>query len=79
MIDARGFSCPEPVIMIKNAMATKEDNYEMMVDNRVSLENVTRFAKHSGYEVEYMQSGMEYSLSIYRSPSPIPDGDISKK
>ena len=64
MIDARGLSCPEPVIMIKKAMATKEDHYEMMVDNRTSLENVTRFAEHNGYKVEYEQNGEVYSLKI---------------
>ena len=46
MIDARGRSCPEPVIMIKKAMTTKESSYEMLVDNRVSVENVTRFASY---------------------------------
>ena len=35
MIDARGRSCPEPVIMVKKALASKEASYEMMVDNRV--------------------------------------------
>lgn len=66
MIDARGLSCPEPVIMIKKAMASKESSYEMMVDNRTSLENVTRYAQHSGYEVEYTQDGEEYRLNIHK-------------
>ena len=52
MIDARGRSCPEPVIMIKKAMETKAASYEMLVDSRVSVENVTRFATNSGYQVE---------------------------
>ena len=64
MIDARGLSCPEPVIMIKKAMGTKEAAYEMMVDNRTALENVTRFAQHSGYEVTYSQSGEDYQMKI---------------
>ena len=51
MIDARGRSCPEPVIMIKKAMETKAASYEMLVDSRVSVENVTRFATNSGYQV----------------------------
>lgn len=65
MIDARGRSCPEPVIMIKNAMNTKEDCYTMMVDNRTSLENVTRFSEHNGYEVSYETNDEdEYTLTI---------------
>ena len=64
MIDARGFSCPEPVIMIKKAMASKEDRYDMMVDNKVSVENVTRFAEYNGYEVACEADGEDYKLSI---------------
>jgi len=55
MIDARGRSCPEPVIMIKKAMDTKENTYEMMVDSNVSVENVTRFARYNGYEAAVRQ------------------------
>ena len=66
MIDARGRSCPEPVIMIKKAMASKEAKYEMMVDNRTALENVSRFTRHNGYQVDYKQNGEEFSLNIYK-------------
>lgn len=66
MIDARGRSCPEPVIMIKKAMASKEQAYEMMVDNRVSVENVTRFAEHNGYTVKTEEKENEYLLKITR-------------
>ncbi|MGN0205217.1 MAG: sulfurtransferase TusA family protein, partial [Coprococcus sp.] len=33
-LDARGLSCPEPVIMIRKAMTSKENVYEMLVDNQ---------------------------------------------
>lgn len=66
MLDARGYSCPEPVIMLKKAMESPETEYEMMVDNRASLENVTWFAKHNGYEVEAKQKGDDYALRIFR-------------
>ena len=64
MIDARGRSCPEPVIMIKKALESKAASYEMMVDNRVSLENVTRFAKHVGYQVQFEEQDGDFLLKI---------------
>ena len=64
MIDARGRFCPEPVIMIKKALESKADFYEMMVDNRVSLENVTRFAKHAGYQVQFEEQNGDFLLKI---------------
>lgn len=61
-LDARGLSCPEPVIMIRKAMMGKEDGYEMVVDNPTSKENVTRYAQHQGYQVAVTEQGGEYTL-----------------
>lgn len=63
-LDARGLSCPEPVIMIRNAMNSKEAAYEIIVDNPTSRENVTRYAEHQGYHVTVTEEGGEYTLSI---------------
>jgi TusA-related sulfurtransferase len=65
-IDARGLSCPEPVIMIRQAMASKEAAYEMVVDNVASRENVTRYAEHQGYKVEVKEADGEYTLKMTR-------------
>ena len=63
-VDARGYSCPEPVIMLRKAMLTKENGYVIMVDNTVSRENVTRFAEHQGYKVSVAEKGGEYTLTL---------------
>ena len=63
-LDARGLSCPEPVIMIRKAMMGKEDRYEMVVDNPTSKENVTRYAVHQGYKVSVEEKDGEFTLSI---------------
>lgn len=64
MLDARGLSCPEPVIMIRKAMETKADRYEIIVDNRTSVENITRYAEHQGYTVSVTSSGDDFTLTI---------------
>lgn len=64
MLDARGLSCPEPVVMIRKAMMTKENEYTMVVDNVTSKENVTRYAEHQGYTVTVTEQGGEYTLNI---------------
>lgn len=63
-LDARGLSCPEPVIMIRKAMASKENAYEMLVDNQTSKENVTRYAEHQGYKVTVTENGEEFLLTM---------------
>lgn len=64
VLDARGLSCPEPVIMIRKAMTSGEDSYTIVVDNLTSRENVTRYANHQGYQVTVEENAGEYTLSI---------------
>ena len=63
-LDARGLSCPEPVIMIRKAMKTKEASYDMIIDNHASKENVTRFAEKAGYRVTLKENNGEYTLEM---------------
>lgn len=63
-LDARGLSCPEPVVMIRKAMMSKEAEYSMVVDNPTSKENVMRYAEHQGYIVTIDQNGSEYTLRM---------------
>ncbi len=63
-LDARGLSCPEPVIMIRKAMMAKAARYEMIVDNIASKENVTRYAQHQGYAVSAAERDGEYILTM---------------
>ena len=64
MLDARGLSCPEPVVMIRKAMTSKAPEYTMVVDNPTAKENVTRYAEHQGYTVSVSENGGEYTLTM---------------
>jgi len=64
MIDARGRSCPEPVLMLRKAMTSKEASYEIIVDNRVSVENITRYSQHEGYRVTVEEREDDYLLRL---------------
>ncbi|MCI8347924.1 MAG: hypothetical protein HFE74_00640 [Firmicutes bacterium] len=50
LVDARGCSCPQPVIMTKKALE-KESKLEVLVDNNTAMNNVTRLAKSQGCTV----------------------------
>ena len=65
-LDARGLSCPEPVILISQEMKSDENAYEITVDNRVSKENVTRYAEHQGYKVSAVEADGEFTLTIQK-------------
>ena len=65
MVDARGYLCPMPVVMVQNAI--KKDNpaaFEVLVDNETAVENIKRFAAHSGYQVTAVEDGEDYRLTL---------------
>lgn len=64
IIDARGLSCPEPVILLQREMAGGEPAYQILVDNHASKENTTRYAMHQGYRVEVSERNGEYTLTF---------------
>ena len=65
MIDARGYSCPMPVVMVQKAVkGGAPDTLEVAVDNQCSVENVTRFARNAGYQVEVQDFEGDYKLVL---------------
>ena len=51
-VDARGLSCPQPVVETKKAMNVYgRGNIEVLVDTVTSRENVSRLARKQGWEV----------------------------
>lgn len=63
-LDARGLSCPEPVIMLQKAMASKEAAYQLLVDNHAAKENTSRYGISQGYQVTAEERGGEYTLTF---------------
>lgn len=64
MIDARGLSCPQPVIMVSQAMKSGEAKYTVMVDGVTPKENVTRYAESQGYAVAVEENAGEFTLTL---------------
>ncbi len=64
IVDARGLSCPEPVVMTRNAMVSKETAYQVLVDAVAAKENVSRYAMSQGYAVSVSENNGEFTLDI---------------
>lgn len=64
MIDARGLSCPMPVMMTQKAMKSGENYYEVMVDAVTPCENVRRYAESQGFKVEVVDKEGEFLLKL---------------
>ena len=65
MIDARGLSCPMPVVMVQNEVKKNSpDEVKVLVDSMVCVENITRFASSKKYEVAVDKKDGEFELTL---------------
>ncbi len=63
-VDARGLSCPQPVILARNAIKTAGFPIEVLVETVTSRENVRRAAKKLGCTVQVEEMGEEFKLIL---------------
>ena len=64
-VDARGLSCPIPVVRTKKAIdANPGKPIAVLVETAVAKENVSRLAESKGYSVEVEEVGDDYRLVL---------------
>lgn len=64
-VDARGLSCPQPVLMtLYEIKKIDKGEIVVLVDTETSRENVTRAASSQGWSLKDMQEGSEGSYRI---------------
>ena len=64
VVDARGFSCPQPVILTRRAIQEGPFPIEVLVETVTSRENVRRAAEKFGCRVEVEEMGEEFKLTL---------------
>lgn len=65
-VDARGLSCPQPVLITMEQIKKMEKGrIQVLVDTDTSKENVARAAENQGWHIENIEpDGMGYKISI---------------
>ena len=64
-IDARGLSCPQPVVLTRNKMKEMgEGIFEVIVDTGTSRDNITRLANREEWKIEVKEDGDEFILVL---------------
>ena len=67
IIDCRGMACPLPVVNAKKAAEEcgSGDVLTVLVDNKIAVQNLTRFAEHKGFAVSAeKKDDKEYAVSM---------------
>lgn len=65
-IDVRGMSCPQPVLMAKNTIEKHPEGIDILVDNNTAKNNITRFLKNLGYNLEYKDEKEDTIIVVRR-------------
>ena len=63
-VDARGLSCPEPVILTQNALKNSKGAVKVLISEPYQKVNVEKFAKSQGKKVTAKEVGSEFELII---------------
>ena len=63
-IDARGLSCPQPVVLTKNAIKDGNKNFEVLVNSVVSKENVIRCVESSKLKAAVKEDGENFIITV---------------
>ncbi len=66
-VDARGLSCPQPVVLVDRAIADGHTDLEILVDNEVARENVSRLLKRRGLEAIISENVSEIMIRTART------------
>jgi selenium metabolism protein YedF len=86
-IDARGLSCPAPVLQTKASLQEDSSNaVRVVVDNAASQQNVQRFLESQGFQTALEQVGPDYVVSgscdsmpsAQTQPAAMPSSDTNK-
>lgn len=75
-VNAMGDNCPIPVIKTKKAMAalTGPETIEVLVDNEIAVQNVTKMASSAGGKVTSEKLGdAEFKVTIEMEGAPVAD------
>ncbi len=65
-IDARGLSCPQPVVLVRKAISEGLTSFEIMVGSEVARENVLRTLKNSGMKADVRNVGDDFIINAVK-------------
>jgi len=63
-IDARGLSCPQPVVLTQKAIKSGLTEFQVLVDAEVSKENVLRCVASNSLSADVSVEGDVFTISV---------------
>lgn len=64
-LDVRGLSCPEPVLILQDALnENKSGKFKVLANEAHVVKNVTHFAEGKGKKVSVKEVGLDFEITI---------------
>ncbi len=63
-VDTSGLSCPQPLMLVKEALEEKEEKFEAIIDTEVARENISRFLESENVYFDIEDEGDQYIFHI---------------
>jgi TusA-related sulfurtransferase len=63
-IDARGLSCPQPVVLTQKAIRDGMKDFTVIIDSEVSMENVLRCVEKNNLKAAVAENSGEYRIKV---------------
>ncbi len=63
-VDTTGFSCPQPLMMVKQALESEKEEFSAIIDTEVARENITRFLTSQDTEFAVEKDDDRYIFQI---------------
>ncbi len=63
-VDARGLSCPEPVMLTKSALKKQGTPLKVLVDDAIAKTNIEKLIKKEGKKLTVSENGSEFEMII---------------
>jgi len=63
-IDARGLSCPQPVVLTQKAIKDGKSSFSVLVNSVVSKENVVRCVTKNKMNYVIEEQGEDYIINV---------------
>jgi len=64
MIDARGLSCHQPVLLVQKAIEEGQKSFEVIVNSGVAKENILRLLKKHGLKWSCVEEGTDTYIHV---------------
>jgi tRNA 2-thiouridine synthesizing protein A len=66
VVDARGLSCPQPVVLTQKALKDGTTPFNVLVNSEVSKENVLRIVNKFKMQSEVKEEGDDFIITVSR-------------